>query len=278
MAEQTEAEVVRDLALEAAKPEVLDAGNFYAWRKPDGNIAQVDLTDAYPAFKEGTVTVRDVRSFAAYFAKHADSDSEVFADTDSASVTAVLDAHRGAEAAAEGSGDAARWQQHRLVLQLQETLPWRTWLAMNGHPVPQARFAEFLEDNYRDLAPDGKVKAADLLEMAQSFQSVTKLEFDSGQRLSSGDTELTFRETSNNTAGKERKIAIPTEFDLAIAPFDDCAEALITARFRHRREGAQLFMLYVLNNPDRHREAAVKEITGQAAEAIGREILLGQPA
>ena len=32
--------------------------------------------------------------------------------------------------------------------------------------MPQEVFADFLEDDYRDLDPDGPVKAADLLEAA----------------------------------------------------------------------------------------------------------------
>ena len=49
-------------------------------------MQKIDLTgDQYrdfPKRKTGTVTVRNVASFERYYAKHADEDSEVFADLD----------------------------------------------------------------------------------------------------------------------------------------------------------------------------------------------------
>lgn len=151
------AEIIRDLALEVAAPNRLEPGNIYGWLS-EGKVHTVDLTgDQYrdqPQHKRGTVTVRDVASFAHYFERHADSDTEVYADLDAATFTAVLDAHK---------TDSARWQQHRLVLALQTTLPWRTWLANDRKWLTQQEFAEFLEDNARDVAHDGPVTAADLL-------------------------------------------------------------------------------------------------------------------
>ncbi len=274
MADQTEAEVVRDLAYETARPAVLEPGRRYAWRSPDGVITETDLTQDLPPRRTGTVTVRDVASFAAYYEKHADDSSEVFADIAKATVTAVLDAHR-------GSNDdfPARYQQHRLVLALQTTLPWRTWLGQDRVMMAQLAFAEFLEDNYRDIAPGGAVKAADLLEIAQSFQATTKSEFVSGQRLSSGEFELTMSEQATASAGRKRNITIPTEFDLAISPYEDCDAKVIAARFRYRATQDGLKLGYFLNDPARHAEQAVKDIVAKVSQALaGKVVMLGVPA
>src|SRR5580693_1761661 len=111
---ELENEVVAELADAAQKPVTLDPGKLYAWRNPDGTIAVKDLREDLPVFKKGAVVVRDVAAFACYYGKHADDWSEVFADLDSATVTAVLDAHGDAEV-------GARWQLHRVTLALRLT-------------------------------------------------------------------------------------------------------------------------------------------------------------
>ena len=84
--------------MSAEVPNAVEPGTIYAWLSPQGQIHLVDLTDDRyldePKRKRGTVTVRDVASFAQYYAKHATEHSDVFADLDAATITAVLNAHR----------------------------------------------------------------------------------------------------------------------------------------------------------------------------------------
>ena len=275
MADYAESEIVRDLALRTAAPTRAEAGSHYVWRDEDGSLRTLDLTGAMPARRTGTVTVRNVAAFGAYFAKHADAASEVYGDLEAAKITAVLDAHRGSDHG-DGEPDAsARWQQHRLVLELKTTQAWDAWLEYDRQMRPQVAFAEFLEDNYRDLAPEGTVRAADLLEVAQSFTASTKTLFESGQRLRSGDIEIVLSEQTTATAGKQKKIEIPEEFQLAIAPYEDCGRALISARFRYRAKDGSLALGYFLNQPERVREDAVREVAERVADATEREVWLG---
>jgi uncharacterized protein YfdQ (DUF2303 family) len=264
--------VVRDLALDAAVPNKLEPGSIYGWLS-DGKVHLTDLTgDAYrelPGRKRGTVTVRDVASFAHYFERHADADTEAYADLDNATFTAILDAHK---------TDAARWEQHRLVLALQTTLPWRTWLANDRRWLSQQEFAEFLEDNCRDLAPDGPVSAADLLEVAQCFQAHTKVNFAKGTRLATGQTQLTYVEDVTASAGQRGEIVIPSEFALAIVPYEDCAARLLSARFRYRLADGELRLGYFLNDPARVAREACEEIAGKVAAACEVTVMQGRPA
>lgn len=280
------AEVVRDLATQAARPNRLDLENYYVIARPDGGIETVDLTgDRYrdfPKRKAGTVTVRNVASFVHYYAKHSDGDSEVFADLDKGTVTAVLDAHHGA---GDDFPDAeARWQQHRLVLQLQPTLPWRRWTGKNEQMMPQQQFAEFVEDNARDVDPEGRVKAADLLEIAQKFQAHTTVAFTSGKRLSSGQAQFEYTEETTAKAGQKGTIEIPTEFDLAIWPYEDCKPEtaadlkIIAARFRYRIENGNLKLGYFLNDPARFAQEAVERIVAKLAGECNVTVMHGQPA
>jgi uncharacterized protein YfdQ (DUF2303 family) len=266
------AAIIRDLAQEAARLAQYDPGYVYAV-VANGQLHKLDLTgDAYldfPERKRGTVTVRDVASFAHYYERHADDGTEVFADLDAATFTAVLDAHK---------TDGARWQQHRLVLALQTSLPWRTWLANDRRWLSQQEFAEFLEDNARDVAAAGPVSAADLLEVAQEFHAHTKVNFSKGTRLATGQTQLTYVENVEASAGQRGEIVIPSEFALAIVPFEDCAPALVPARFRYRLTNGDLKLGYFLADPARTARDAVAQIADQVAAACAATVMQGRPA
>jgi uncharacterized protein YfdQ (DUF2303 family) len=265
------AEVVRDLAFEATHAQALEPGEVYAWFA-NGGVHKIDLTgDQYrdnPRRKTGTVFVRNVDSFKIYYGKHQDEDSDVFADLDGATVTAVLDAH---------TGDEARWQEHRLVLALQHTLPWKTWLANDRKMLPQQDFAEFLEDNAADIAPAEDVTAADLLEVAQTFQAHTQVKFTSGKRLASGQTQLIYAEEVDARAGDRGEIKIPAEFYLAIVPFEDCDAYRVRARFRYRIHQGDLLLGYFLDDPQRKARDAVDQITGKIAAACDVPVMHGRP-
>lgn len=277
MTEQTDTgtapRVIRDLAFAAAKPEQLEPGHVYAWLA-NGQVQQVDLTaDKYldwPRRKAGTVTVRNVASFAHYYGKHAVGDSEVFADLDAGMFTAVLDAHG-------GDFEDARWQQHRLILQLQQTLPWETWLARDRKMLGQQEFAEFLEDNARDITGK-RVTAADLLEVAQHFQAHTTVKFTQGKRLASGETQLLYTETIDAKAGDRGEIVIPSEFDLAIVPYEDCEATVMAARFRYRLVNGELKLGYFLNDPARTARDACEAIAVKLAADCKVTVMNGQPA
>jgi uncharacterized protein YfdQ (DUF2303 family) len=273
----TEAEVVKDLAFQAAEPAQLQPGSRYAWFGPAGELREIDLTDKMPARKTGRVTVTDVASFAEYYRRHADDDSEMFADLDNGTVTAVLDAHYNA-AADQMEFGGARWQQHRLVLALKLTEEWKTWLEFDRKFQSQQAFAEFLEDNYRDLSPGGPVAAADLLTAAQVFEATQKVEYGAGIRLTSGDVKIHRIETTEQGSGRTGHIQFPQEMDLRIRPYTDCDDMVIAARLRYRAEATVLKLGYFLNAPERVRREAVEAVTAKAAEAIGASIMQGQSA
>ena len=268
------AEVIRDLAYGDATPKELKPGKIYSWLA-GGQVHKIDLTGdqylEYPARKRGTVTVRDVASFAHYYEKHSTAASEAFADLDAATFTAVLDAHG-------PMAEDVSWQEHHLILQLQQTLPWKTWLSRDRQMMSQQQFAEFLEDNARDVAHGGTVTAADLLEIAQSFQANTQVKFASGKRLATGQTQFTYTEDVTARAGNRGTIDIPAEFALAIVPYEDCAPAIITARFRYRLEGGELRLGYFLADPARIARDAVAQIADQVAAACSVTVMQGRPA
>lgn len=283
MTDTTEAQAIIDATRQGTLPHPVEAGQLYVVQGASG-FSVVDLTgDQYrelPARKTGTVQVRDVASLAQYYEKHADSASEVFADLDAATITAVLDAHTGTSDTPDGfAGEGARWQAHRAILALQQTPQWQEWTGKNRSQMTQQAFAEFIEDHAADIAPGGPCTASDLLEMAQEFHAHTKVTFGSAKRLKDGQTQLTYsEETTASGSGGRGTIEIPEAFELAIRPFDDSDAYRIKARFRYRLNGGDLRMFYQLDDPDRTFRHAVLEVVTKAAEACSVTIMRGRPA
>lgn len=281
MTDQNHAQAVIDIARASTEPHKVEPGSIYIVQGPHG-LQTVDLTgDEYrdnPRHKTGHPRVADVASFAQYYAKHSDSASEVFADLDAATVTAVLDAHLGRDNTPDAyAGEGARWQAHRLTLTLVKTPPWVTWTGSDRKFMSQAAFAEFIEDNAADVAPGGPCTAADLLEMAQKFQAHTKVQFSSGKRLKSGETQLVYSETIDAKAGERGTIEIPDAFELALAPFEDCDPYRVKARFRYRLTDGAVLMAYHLNDPARtFRDAVLQVVTKAEEECGGVRIMRGK--
>lgn len=261
---------VIDTALRSAPPAELEPGHVYAFQTPHG-IHLEDLTGPsyrdMPARKIGTATVRDAASFLAYFEKHADPSTEVYADSERLTITAVLDAH---------SSEAPRWGDHRLLLALRTTEAWSQWKALDGKLVTQAAFAEFLEDHLPELL---EPSAADMLEISQSIQGVTKAEFTAGTRLATGQRQLSYVETTTAKAGQKGQLTIPETFVIGLVPFDGSEGYRLTARLRYRiaRDG-ELSMGYKLDRPGDILRTAFTDVTTAIGEQIDVPVLNGQPA
>ncbi|MFJ6578413.1 DUF2303 family protein [Streptomyces sp. NPDC091368] len=252
---------VIDIAQQGSAPAELELGKYYVVRTSGGGVQKFDLTGPehtdIPARKSGSTTVRDATSFHTYFTKHSDADTEVYADADRLTVTAVLDAHTAA---------AARWSGHRLTLSLRKTESWAQWLEQDGRLMPQEAFAEFLEDHLPELL---EPSAAEMLEIAQSIQGATKVEWQNSTRLSSGQRQFTYAETVQAKAGQRGQLTIPETFVIGLVPFEGSEGYKLTARFRYRitKEGG-LALGYKLERPS----DVIRKAFGDVVEAIGTDI------
>lgn len=241
---------------------------------PDGYkviTTQVDDEQLLPTprRKTGTVVVRDAASFLAYFGKHAWADSEVYADDEKGTVTAVLNAHQA------GADGAAQWQDHRVVLRMVPTPAWQRWVASSGKLMPQVDFAEHIESSLSDIVDPA---AAAMLELAQTFEATKSVDFESANRLSSGERRLEYKETIAAKAGQRGQIDIPTRITLGLAPWRGGDTYRVDAHFRYRISDGHLYLGYVLDRPEDVLDAAFREITAQIADELdGRPLLHGIP-
>jgi uncharacterized protein YfdQ (DUF2303 family) len=221
---------------------------------------------AAPRRVTGTAIVTDTASWLAYFGKHGDADSEVYGDVQASTVTAVLNAPPGERIPA--------WGDHRVVLQLTHSAAWQAWTARDGKLMSQAAFAEHIEDRTPDLIrPD----AATMMEVAQSIQAATGVQFESGSRLHDGQRRFQYMETVEGTAGHRGELDIPTEIQIQVQVWRGIAIAVpMTARFRFRtgREGLQL--AYVLDRLEDVEDAAWSSLLGELTETLPVPVLAGQ--
>lgn len=261
---------IADLATAASEPCEVEPGHLYVVMGPNGPVT-LDYTGPefqdLPKRKTGTTVVRDVASFAEYWGKHSGASSEIYASRDGLKVTAVLDAH---------GANTPNWGGHRLVLQLEHTTAYRAWKDASGREMSQEEFANFLEDNRVDIVSP---PAAEMLEVAQSIQATSSVEFASAHRLVDGQRRIGYVETNTARAGTKGELSIPAELTLGLFVFKGTAQAdAFTARFRHRINGGQLRLMYKLDRPDDVVDAAFAGVVQEVAEQCAATVLVGTPA
>lgn len=279
--EATEARTENDTIVEAAQaaavPQPLgnDEDRFFTVTTPAGGTTKViDLEQlrepfaAHPRRKRGTVTVRDAESLVAYIDRHGTDHTEVWADRGLGQIVAVINGHAAHHDGLAGHGD------HRVTLALRHTPAWKAWATLNTKMLGQAQFAEHIEDRQIDIVDP---KPADMLEVVQTFKAAKKVDFESSQRLSSGEVVLEYRETVNAQAGKKGQLTIPERFTLGLIPYEGSDAYRVTARLRYRIADGQLHLGYALDRPEDVLENAFNDVVAEVEAGIEAPLFRGWP-
>lgn len=268
-----------DAGIALAGPTELIDGARYAFVVPDGGQVQVIDNDLdqfrdRPRRKTGKATLHTATAFIAYLGKHGLPETEIWADVASSRITAVINAHHGIYAGEGTVSDKAGWGDHRATLALQHTPSWLAWTARNSKLGSQLDFAEHLEDYAGDVR---NPNSATMLEIAQTFTANRKIDFDSSQRLSSGEVQLRWHEEIDAKAGRKGDISIPERFELALQPYEGSPAYKIQARLRYRITDGRLAIGYALDRPDEALRIAFTDVTDQIAQETERQVWHGTP-
>ena len=224
---------------------------------------QLGLLPEHPARKTGTLTFTDPMSLIGYLGKHEEPSTEVYADDRACTITAVINAHGASEAGLPGYAD------HKAVLTMRRSEDWKDWTKNDGQLMAQALFAEFMEDHLPNFVdPTG----ADMLELAQTFQATTKVDFASSQRVKSGETQLVYSEQQSASAGKKGSLAIPDTFAIGVQVFERGEAYKVQARFRYRINDGRLLLGYRLTRPRDVLQTAFDEVVETVTSAITPDI------
>jgi len=242
---RTENDVVAELAAKAAAtPEVLigDIDHLQGVVLPTGTtFQQIDLEKYLPepARVRGAVTVDDPASLVAYISRfEQEQRGAVYADIDTCTVKAVLNG--------PADGDTPGWGDHTATLALRKSIEWERWAGRDREYMGQADFAELLEEGIDEIV---EPPAADLMELALTFQASTSASFKQGTNLSNGARQLTYEEQIDARAGSTGQVVIPKTFLLRLKPFDGSEAVAVEARLRYRLREGRLTLAFFLDEP-----------------------------
>jgi uncharacterized protein YfdQ (DUF2303 family) len=229
--------------------------------------AAMEKTQPAPNRKSGTVQLKDIASLIAHCANQSAADKAyLYADPDARKITAVFNDNRGA--ALPG------WRDHRAEFKAEYTLEFDNWMRNNKQPKEQTAFAEFIEDNFADIAaPD----ATRLLDIASTMQAKTSIDFKSSKRLADGQAQLSYVETIDAKAGAAGELTIPKEFTLALRVFKNGGGYKLKARLKYRLGSGAVKFWYELDRPERSVEDAFAGYITEVRDKTGYAVLIGSP-
>lgn len=213
------------------------------------------------------LTLLDAEAFIAYVNRFASKASAVFCNgPEGRTFRAVLDYHQ---------PDQPAWGEHTATYCCPLTVEWGNWKEGDRKKMDQGAFAEFIENNVRDIViPPGDTapnapSAADMLEISRTLQAQKNITFRQGTRLDNGQVQLTYNEQIEGRAGESGQLNIPEQFFIGIKPFLGGEGFLIAARFRYRINEGRLAMWYELIRPDKVLEEAYNAVRKQITDSIG---------
>ena len=263
------AEFINTLTAAALQPKEVGNSTFIVtptgYTLHDVTVA-VEKSQQEPDRKRGTVYLADVPSLTQHMADQGCAASGyAYADLAARTITAVFNDHR--------RPSEPGWRDHRAVFSAIYTPEFKLWLANDKQQFSQTEFAEFIEDNFPDI--DG-AEAGNLQKVALTLSAKTGIEFKSAQRLQDGQTQLTYNETINATAGDAGALTIPQKFKLGIRIFANGDGYALTARLKYRLSAGGVKFHYELERPERAVEDAFNGYVNTVRETSGYTVLLGK--
>jgi uncharacterized protein YfdQ (DUF2303 family) len=228
-ADKRDVAAIVQIAQEALKPVHIDmalSDVLFIPPSPHEKSALLDLEKfrEHPRRKHGNVTVYTVAALNTFMLQNRDAgDINVYVDANTLQpkIVAVLN-----DNGVNGPG----FRDFRCAIEFRPTPNWVKWRKIDGVMMPQADFAEFVEENLADIYdPPG----AQMLEIATFLQATRSVDFKSALNLSNGNVQFQNIESVDAKVSASQ-LTVPAEFTLALEPIQGAGEFKIPARFRYR--------------------------------------------
>ena len=283
---RTESDAVIEQTMLGMEPKALCPDVIYAIRTTNG-YQTIDLTKeevlkaaGYPrSSPKSSYTFHNIESFTLYTKGVFDAFKVELENLDNVDYLACRD--RAICIADEARGlirlifDAGpnEWGSVYADLQLVNSPEAQRWLAASGKYMAQQDFAEFCELNLESFSsPD----AATILEIAQTFQAKSTVDFTSAVRLSSGAIKLKREEQINATAGERADISIPEKLTVALPLFKYGKAYAVKARLRYRIVESAVMLSVLLVDPEMAIEHAFKEVMDEVSNLLEMPVFYGK--
>ena len=278
---RTEADAVIEQTLLGVPPVELMPGRIYGFRTKDGfktihlNLPDVLQNSGRPRLNpKSSYCFYTVESFTAYvnqFFDPKDDDRDAYkprrnhalciADEAVMTIRLIFDAQPN------------QWGTVYADLLLEKSLDAERWMFSSGKYMAQQDFAEFCELNLDTFSSPA---AATILEIAQTFQAKSTVDFSSAVRLSSGAIKLKREETINATAGERADISIPEELTVALPLFKYGKAYAVKARLRYRIVDSAVKLSVLLVDPEMAIEHAFKEVMDEVSNLLEMPVFYGK--
>jgi uncharacterized protein YfdQ (DUF2303 family) len=215
------------------------------------------------------VTLLTSDDFLAYWRRFKSDSSVVFGDERNATYRAIVDFH-----AANGT---PKWCSHMATYACPKSKEWEVWNGSNGKRMPQAAFAEFIEDNYPDII---KPSHAEMIQVSTNLSAKKSVQFSQATRLDNGQSQLVYQEdVKGSVETKGGTMKVPDGFTLKLAVFLGGPAYQLDARLRYRIDDGKLQIWYDLHRPHKVVEAATQAVTQAIRKGIGEDpMFLGAAA
>lgn len=260
---RTEVDATADLArlavdrVDAVSPDAADVFTFTVRNDETQQFHSLEKYLPNPRRQRGTTAVLDADSLNLILSKVQQLDALGFADRANNRVTAILNY--------EGWGD------HRIALHLKHSREWQHWAQLDGEFLPQARFADHLQDGLSEIY---NPPAADLVEIVRKFQAKRSLSFKSARDIANGEVQFEYvEETSDAGGGTAGTIEIPQVLTLRLPIYERGARYELLAHFMYRLGPQGVAFGYKLDRAqevvDAAFDAEVEKITDSLPIAYG---------
>lgn len=238
----------------AGEKHVVIPDGFKATRIDDGEKTLFRIKQA-PTFGEAA-------SFIDYVNRFKTARTVMFATTEpKARIQAVIDFHGPSEP------DYCAHVAHYHPAYSEE---WDRWTTAPG--MPQTAFAEFVEENRRDIV---KPDAALLLDIITKFKASRKQDYDSVVYQADGTVSIAWSEKTEN-AGRPG-VAVPTELELGIPVFFKGPRYRVPVFMRYRLDAGKLTFSLKVDRADYIETDAFDAIVASVREATGVPLYIGTP-
>lgn len=224
-----------------------------------------------PRARKGSHLIAELESLVSYVNRYKSDDTLAWANVDGFRIEVVLDDHP-AGARVEAFKRTA-WRQHRAVYTCPRSPEWKAWTGLDGNPLAQEQFADFIEARLEDIrGGEGYPKPLDVLHMARHLVMHQKGTFERKIDPTNGNGILV-----NKVENETGSTVIPRAFLLGIPVFEGGAHYQVEARVRFAiAEGRPTFS-YTLHRRKEIERDAFGDVRTKFHSATAVPVLAGSP-
>jgi len=252
---------------------------------PGWNLITIDdeKLNNIPRRKTANVRLSDTDSFIDYVKRHGSlARATIWCMANfvqnSIVLSAILNDH------GEEEHESA-WRDHIATYRPAFSVEWTRWTVSDKKKFEQREFAEFIEENCKDIAGgEGRPSGREMLEMALAFEANQEARFKSAIRLQNGGISMSFVQDDNDHTVQQMQAF--DRFDIGIPVFQtsplteseqEVTAYRIGARMRYRATGGKLIFWYELIRPDKVLEDAARALLKYVQDKTGNPFFFGEP-